>query len=70
MSDFIYIIDTFGKVLADNPARLLPLLAYACAATMLIAIITDTLLRRRQAQEKRTAANPAKAVSRQMPVES
>ena len=70
MSDIIYIIDTFGKVLANNPARLLPFLASACAATMIIAIISDTLLRQRLAQGKRTATSPSKNAGQQMPVES
>ena len=50
MSEIFYIITTFGTVLANDPGRLLPGLAVACAVTMIIAVTTDTLLRARSLQ--------------------
>ena len=61
MSDIFFIIGTFGKVLADNPGQLLPFLAYASAATMVAAIVSDALLRKRRASETNTAQ--AKAIT-------
>jgi hypothetical protein len=50
--DIEYILTTFWRVLEANPGRLLPVLAYACAITLVIAVVTDGLLRRRPAREK------------------
>jgi len=36
------------KFLGDNPGALLHFLAYACAITLIIAIVTDAFLARRQ----------------------
>ena len=53
MNDLGYIVGTFGKMLAENPTRLLPFLAFACAVTVIIAITTDALFRRRLARAKK-----------------
>jgi hypothetical protein len=58
MSEIFYIITTFGTVLANDPGRLLPGLAVACAVTMIIAVTTDTLLRARSLQRRKAFANP------------
>jgi hypothetical protein len=57
MNGIIYIITTFARVLADNPARLLPFLAFACVVTLIIAVTTDALLRARSLQRRKAIAN-------------
>jgi hypothetical protein len=58
MSEITDIITTLGTVLVDDPARLLPGLAVACAVTMIIAVTTDTLLRARSLRRRNALANP------------
>lgn len=57
MNDIIFFIAAFWRALADHPARLVPFLAYACAATMVIAIVKDAFLRNRQVPEKSRVEN-------------
>ena len=58
MSDLNYAITTLAEVVKDNPAKLVPVLAYASAIILVVAILTDLgLLLRRQAQQaKRSMA--------------
>jgi len=44
MSDLSYI----AKAFTDNPGGLVPVLAYACVITFLIALVHDSLERRRR----------------------
>lgn len=48
MSDLSYIMANFAKAFTDNPGALVPVLAYACAITFLIALVHDSLARRRR----------------------
>ena len=52
MGDIQYILTTLWRVVQANPAQLLPILAYACAITLVIAVVTDGLLRRQPARQK------------------
>ena len=52
MNDMAYILTAFWRVLEANPGRLVPVLAYACAITLVIAVVTDALIRRQPARRK------------------
>jgi hypothetical protein len=58
MDDLLYILTTFWRVLESNPGRLLPILAYASAITLVIAVTTDALLRRQTSRQKRADEKP------------
>ncbi|HZQ46189.1 MAG TPA: hypothetical protein VFC07_04195 [Verrucomicrobiae bacterium] len=61
MSNLIHEIAALLEFLGNNPMALLHFLAYACAITLLIAIVTDALLRQRQAvRNGRALAKPPK----------
>ena len=52
MDELAQILATFCRVLAANPGRLVPFLAYVCAITLVIAVVSDAMLRRRQGKAK------------------
>lgn len=53
MSSISYEMIKFLSFLGNNPIALLHFLAYACAVTLIIAIITDAFLAQRQSSEDR-----------------
>jgi hypothetical protein len=53
--NLIYVTQTFWRVLEHHPARLEPLLAGACAVTLVIAVMTDAWLRSRPVPKKALA---------------
>jgi hypothetical protein len=64
MTNILYMLMTFLRVLADNPGRLIPLLACACVITLIIAVMTDALMRGRSTQNKKTAPDKTSAALR------
>jgi hypothetical protein len=52
----VYIVVTFGRALEHNPGRLVPILAFACVITLIIALVSDAWLRARPAREKKAEA--------------
>ena len=62
MSNIDFEITTLLRFLENNPVALLRFLACACAVTLIIAIVTDAILLRRQA-----AQGPKTSERRPMP---
>ena len=50
MSEINHTIINLWRVVRENPAGLVPFLAYACAITLMVALLTDGLLLRRRAR--------------------
>jgi hypothetical protein len=50
MSEINHTISNLWRVVRENPAGLVPFLAYACAITLIVALLTDALLLRRRAR--------------------
>ena len=62
MNEADQIIVKFSKLLMANPARLLPVLAFASVVTLMIALMKDAVHRSRALHEKKLApANPRNA---------
>jgi hypothetical protein len=61
MNEISYITARILKTLAEHPSRAVTALEYACALTLLMAIITDSLLRRRSlVREKSVSEIPSR----------
>ncbi len=50
MSEIDHTISILWRVVRENPAGLVPFLSYACAITLIVALLTDGLLPRRRAR--------------------
>lgn len=62
MNEIGYIITTVFNKLAAEPGRLITVLEFACICILLVAMITDSILRRRPpARQKSLPQNRAKA---------
>jgi len=60
MSNIIGMAETFLRMAVKDPAVIMPVLAYACVVTIIIAIVSDALLRKRElAQQRKPAENPS-----------
>jgi hypothetical protein len=55
MNEAGQIIVRFSKMLLENPARLLPALAFASVVTLMVAVMRDAAHRSRIAHERRLA---------------
>jgi hypothetical protein len=53
MSNFGSLAETLVRETLNNPAQLMPILAYACVITMLIAIVSDTIFRKKELAPQR-----------------
>jgi hypothetical protein len=60
MGELNYAITNLWRVVKENPAGLVPFLAYACALTLIVALLTDGLMLRRQARpaKRRLSGEP------------
>lgn len=70
MEDFSYITTNLAKILAERPGNMVTILEYACLFTLLIAMISDMLLRRkRPARQEPPIVDrvPIKSASREIP---
>jgi hypothetical protein len=60
MNNINDIIELVGKVVENHPRVLVSFLAYASAATLVIAILSDTLFRKQPPEQKRAMIAPSK----------
>jgi hypothetical protein len=59
MNEISYITSAVLQTLADHPGRLVKALEFACVLTLLVAIATDSLLRRRRpARQEKSSESP------------
>jgi hypothetical protein len=59
MNEISYITSAVLQTFSDHPGRLVKALEYACALTLLIAIVSDSLLRRRRpARQEKSSESP------------
>lgn len=55
MSELSYITTSLLNQLAEDPGRMVTVLEYACGCTLLIALLSDSLLRRRHLARQKSS---------------
>lgn len=64
MNELHYITAAVLKLLAEHPSRVMTGLEYACVATLLIAVFSDSFLRNRRPARQEAAAKDGSKVAR------
>lgn len=65
MNELNYITAAVLRLLAENPSRVMTVLEYACVATLLIAVFTDSFLRNRRLARQQTPVKDVSKIGRQ-----